>query len=63
MEKNESWLRGVAWEIAHGAVTRSPPISFYTMVPRTGGYTYDVGVRDLSIIQFEDHFLSRRAKP
>jgi hypothetical protein len=23
------------WEIAHGAVTRRPPISLYTLVPRT----------------------------
>jgi hypothetical protein len=26
-------------------------ISLYTMVPRTGGYTYAVGVWDLSIVQ------------
>jgi hypothetical protein len=32
------------------------------MVPRTEGYTYDVGVWDLSIM-FKDHFLSRRAIP
>jgi hypothetical protein len=38
-------------EIAHGAVTRRPPISFDTVVPRTGGYTYDVGVWDLSSVQ------------
>jgi hypothetical protein len=25
------------WEIAHGAVSRRPPISLYTTVPRTGG--------------------------
>jgi hypothetical protein len=31
--------------------TRRPPISLDTVVPRTGGYTYDVGVRDLSIVQ------------
>jgi hypothetical protein len=33
------------------AVSRRPPIPLYTMVPRTGGYTYAVGVWDLSIIQ------------
>jgi hypothetical protein len=43
--------RDFGWEIAHGAVTRRPPISLYTVVPRTGGYTHDVGVCDLSIIQ------------
>jgi hypothetical protein len=44
-------FRGFGWEIAHAAVSRRPPISLCTMVPRTGGYTYDVGVWDLSIIQ------------
>jgi hypothetical protein len=39
------------WAIAHAVVTRRPPISLYMMVPRTGGYTYDVGVWDLSIVQ------------
>jgi hypothetical protein len=41
-----------------GAVSRRPPISLDTMVPRTGGYgtrtggyTYDDGVWDLSIVQ------------
>jgi hypothetical protein len=34
-----------------GAVTRRPPVSRYTSVPGTGGYTYDVGVWDLFIIQ------------
>jgi hypothetical protein len=37
--------------MAHGAVTRRPPISRHTLVLRAGGYTYDVGVRDVSIIQ------------
>jgi hypothetical protein len=41
----------VGWEIAHGAVTRRPPISLHTIVPRTGGFTYDVGVWGLSIVQ------------
>jgi hypothetical protein len=44
-------LRDFGREIAHGAVTRRPPISLYTIVARTGGYTYDVGVWDLSIVQ------------
>ena len=44
-----SWDFG--WEIAHAAVTRRPPVSLYAMVPRTGGYAYDVGVWDLSIVQ------------
>jgi hypothetical protein len=39
------------WEIAHGAVSRRPPISLDTMVPRTRGYAYDVGVWDLFIVQ------------
>jgi hypothetical protein len=38
-------------EIAHGAGTRRPPISLYTMIPRTGGYAHDVGVWELSIVQ------------
>ena len=33
-----------------GAVTRRAPILLDTMVPRTGGYAYDVGVWDLSVI-------------
>jgi hypothetical protein len=43
--------RGFGWEVAHGAVTRRPPIYLFTIVPRTAGYTYDVGVWDLSIVQ------------
>jgi hypothetical protein len=49
------------WGVAHGAVSRRPPISLYTMVPRTGCYTYDVGVCDLSIVQ--GPFSVARAKP
>jgi hypothetical protein len=30
-------------DIAHGAVSRRPPISLDTMVARTGGYAYAVG--------------------
>jgi hypothetical protein len=44
-------VRDFGWEIAHAAVSRRPPISLYTMVPRTEGYAYDVGVWDLSIVQ------------
>jgi hypothetical protein len=36
-------VRDFRWEIAHGAVTRSPAISLYTTVPRTGGYAYAAG--------------------
>jgi hypothetical protein len=43
--------RDFGWGVAHGAVSRRPPISLDMMVPRTGSYTYDVGVWDLSIIQ------------
>jgi hypothetical protein len=43
-------VRDSGWEIAHAAVSRRLPIPLYTMVPRTGGYTYDVAVWDLSII-------------
>ena len=45
---------GFRWEIAHAAVTRHPPIPLDTVVPRTGGYTYAVGVWDLSIY-IKDH--------
>jgi hypothetical protein len=38
-------------EIAHAAVSRRPPISFYSIAARTEGYTYGVGVWDLSDIQ------------
>ena len=38
-------------EVAHGAVTRRPPISLCTMVPRAGGYAHDVGGWDLSVVQ------------
>jgi hypothetical protein len=31
--------------------SRRPPISLYKVVSRTGGYTYDVEVWDLSIVQ------------
>jgi hypothetical protein len=44
-------FRDFGWEIAHAAVTRRPPISLYTMVPRTESYAYAVGVWDLSIVQ------------
>jgi hypothetical protein len=44
-------VRGFGRAIAHGAVSRRPPISFDTVVPRTGSYTYDVGVWGLSVVQ------------
>jgi hypothetical protein len=53
--------RDFGWEIAHTAVSRCPPIPLYTIVVRTGAYTYGAEVWDLSIIQ--GHFLSPRAKP
>jgi hypothetical protein len=43
-------VRDFGWGIAHAAVSRRPPISLDTMVPRTGGYAYVVGVWDLSIV-------------
>jgi hypothetical protein len=36
-------VRDFGWGIVHAAVTRRPTISLYTMIPRTGGYVYDVG--------------------
>jgi hypothetical protein len=44
-------FRHFGWEIAHGAVSRRPAIFLYTIVPRTGGYTHDVGVWDSSIVE------------
>jgi hypothetical protein len=44
-------VRDFGWEIAPGAVSRRAPIPLYTMVPRTGGYAYDVGLWGFSIIQ------------
>jgi hypothetical protein len=38
--------RDFGWEIAHEAVSRRPPISLYTMVARTEGYTCDASVWD-----------------
>jgi hypothetical protein len=38
MQKLRIVTFGFVWEIAHGAITRRPPISFYTIVARTGGY-------------------------
>jgi hypothetical protein len=35
-------FRDFGWGVAHGAVTRHPPISLDTMVPRTAGYAYEV---------------------
>jgi hypothetical protein len=50
--KSESvTLRGFGWGIAHGAVTRRPPVPLDTMVARTHMHTHAVGVWDLSIVQ------------
>jgi hypothetical protein len=38
-------------KLAHVAVSRRRPISLYTMVPRTEGYTHAAKVWDLSIVQ------------
>jgi hypothetical protein len=49
-----SFARSLDWRACHtpsGAVTRRPPISLDTMVPRTEGYAYDVAVWDSSIAQ------------
>jgi hypothetical protein len=43
--------RDFGWEIAHAAVSRRPPISLYTIVARTEGYTCTAEVWDLSIVQ------------
>jgi hypothetical protein len=61
MQKSKKRLRivtGFGWEMAHGAVTRRPPISLDKMVPCIGGYTYAVGVGICP--SFKDHSLSRR---
>jgi hypothetical protein len=42
-------VRDFGWEIAHAAVSRRPPISLYTLVPRTESNAYDV--EDLSLVQ------------
>jgi hypothetical protein len=44
-------VRDFGWEVAHAAVTRRPPISLYTMVPRTRGCMYAAKVWNLSIVQ------------
>jgi hypothetical protein len=43
--------RDFGWAIAHGAVSRRPPISLYTIVARTRMYTYDAQVWDFSLVQ------------
>jgi hypothetical protein len=48
-------------DIAHAAVSRRPPISLDTMVPRTHMHTYAAKVWDLSIVQ--GPFSVARAKP
>jgi hypothetical protein len=44
-------VRDFGWEIAHAAVSRRPPISLSTMVPRAGGDAFEGGVWDWSIVQ------------
>jgi hypothetical protein len=53
---------GFGWEVAHEAVSRRPPISLYTMVPRAHIYTYGAEVWALSIVK-GFHFLSPRTEP
>jgi hypothetical protein len=43
--------RDFGWEIAHEAVSRRPPISLYTIVARTEGYTYAAKVWALTLVQ------------
>jgi hypothetical protein len=49
--RNRDFKGYFGWEIAHEAVSRRPPVSLDRVVARTGGYAYDVGVWDLSIVQ------------
>jgi hypothetical protein len=44
-------VRDFGWEVAHAAVSRRPPISFYRIVARTLMHTYAAKVWDLSIVQ------------
>ena len=50
-ESREPDGRGFGGEIAHAAVSRRPPISLCTIVPRTHMYTYAPRVWALSIVQ------------
>jgi hypothetical protein len=43
--------RDFGWEIAHEAVSRFPPISLYTTVAHTEGYTYAAEVWALCLVQ------------
>ena len=52
-------VRGFGWEVAHEAVTRRPPVSFYTMIPGATRTTLGFGICP----SFKGRFLSRRAKP
>jgi hypothetical protein len=40
MKKLRIVLWDFGWEIAHAAASRRPPISLYSIVARTEGYTY-----------------------
>jgi hypothetical protein len=45
-------FRGFGWEISlTGPLRDARRFSLYTMVPRTEGYTYDVGFWDLPLVQ------------
>jgi hypothetical protein len=46
-------VKDFGWEMRaiHGAVSRRPPISLYTIVARTEGYTYAAKVWDFSLVQ------------
>jgi hypothetical protein len=52
-------VTGFRVEIAHGAVTRRLPISLDMITPRTEGYACDVGVWDLSIIQYSPFSITK----
>jgi hypothetical protein len=54
-------FRDFGWEIAHGAVSRRPPVSLDTSVACTKGYTHAAQVWDMSIVQ--GPFSVARAKP
>jgi hypothetical protein len=54
-------VRDFGWGIAHAAVSRRPPISLYTMVPRTGATRTTLGLGLCA--SFKGHPLPRRAEP
>jgi hypothetical protein len=48
---NRTYVKDFGWEIAHAAVSRSPPISLSTIVARTHMYTCAAKVLALSVVQ------------